>query len=66
MDRVEALEKEVSELTSEELAKFRKWFAEFDADAWDKQIEADVEAGKFDEIIRKVSKEYDSGQTREL
>ncbi|MBE9107359.1 hypothetical protein IQ229_21230, partial [Nostoc cf. edaphicum LEGE 07299] len=32
----------ISQLSSEDLAAFRAWFAEFDAAAWDKQIEKDV------------------------
>ncbi|MBD0389475.1 MAG: hypothetical protein ICV54_23970 [Nostoc sp. C3-bin3] len=32
----------VSQLSSEDLAAFRSWFTEFDAAAWDKQIEKDV------------------------
>ena len=33
-----------------DLAKFRRWFAEFDAKAWDAQIEADAAAGKLDAL----------------
>ena len=35
---VQELEAAVSRLSSEDLAVFRKWFIEFDADAWDKQL----------------------------
>ena len=28
----------VEQLPPDELAKFRRWFAQFDADAWDAQI----------------------------
>ena len=48
MSKLEALEKRVSGLSAEELAEFRQWFAEFDAAAWDRQIERDVKAGKLD------------------
>jgi hypothetical protein len=33
---------DISQLSSEDLAAFRAWFTEFDAAAWDKQIEKDV------------------------
>lgn len=36
------VECDVSQLSSEDLAAFRAWFTEFDAAAWDKQIEKDV------------------------
>ena len=32
---VESLEHEVAKLPPSDLAKFRRWFAEFDADVWD-------------------------------
>lgn len=52
MSKLEALEKRVSGLSAEDLAEFRQWFAEFDAAAWDRQIERDVKAGK--ELLPKV------------
>lgn len=50
MSKLEAIEKKVSGLSAEELAEFRRWFAEFDAVAWDRQIEHDVKAGKLDSL----------------
>ncbi len=34
-----------SELSPNELARFREWFDEFDAKAWDEQFERDVRSG---------------------
>lgn len=34
----------------EELAQFCQWFAEYDSEMWDAQIEADAEAGKLDAL----------------
>ena len=34
MTKVEMLEREIAELTPDELAIFREWFAAFDAKAW--------------------------------
>jgi hypothetical protein len=39
--KIENIENEVRSLTAAELAAFRKWFAEFDAEAWDRQLERD-------------------------
>ena len=50
MTKVEALEREVQNLTPEELATFRDWFVEFDWQAWDRQLESDVAAGKLDDL----------------
>lgn len=50
MATVQKIEKEVSNLSREELAEFRAWFDEFDAAIWDKQFEEDVRSGKLDEL----------------
>ena len=50
MSKVERLENEVRTLTTEELATFREWFREFDADAWDREIETDALEGKLDDL----------------
>lgn len=63
---VEAIEHAVEQLPAAELAKFRRWFAQFDADAWDAQIEADAAAGKLDALAEEALAEYRSGQAREL
>lgn len=41
---------QVESLSASELAAFRKWFLEFDAAAWDRQIEEDIHAGKLDRL----------------
>lgn len=48
MDDIKSIEKAVASLAPAELAKFRRWFAEFDAAAGDKQIEQDALSGKLD------------------
>jgi hypothetical protein len=45
MTTTESIDQALAQLPPTELAKFRRWFAEFDADAWDNQIEADAAAG---------------------
>ncbi len=40
---VEAIESAVTELSTEQLAVFRQWFADFDATVWDEQFERDVQ-----------------------
>lgn len=44
MTKLEKLERHVRDLSAEELSKFRAWFAEFDARAWDSRIKADSTA----------------------
>jgi hypothetical protein len=66
MSEVDKLAERVEKLSSEELRKFRAWFAEFDARLWDAQIEADVKAGKLDVLTAEALAEYKAGKTREL
>jgi hypothetical protein len=42
MSVVTEIENAVSNLPPDELARFRAWFDEFDAAAWDKTFEEDV------------------------
>jgi hypothetical protein len=47
MSRVETIERQVESLSAKELSAFRRWFASFDAKAWDRELEADAAAGKL-------------------
>ena len=56
MSTVKEIEDAVSKLSPQQLSAFRAWFAEFDAEAWDRQFEQDVGAGRLnglaDEALR--------------
>lgn len=60
------LQENVSHLPKEELDAFSKWFEEFMADQWDKEIERDVAAGRFNEIIARVKANDESGLSTPL
>ena len=66
MDTVETIERAVEQLSPAELIQFRRWFAKFDANAWDEQIEADATTGKLDALAAEALLEYHAGQAREL
>jgi len=55
-----------SKLSREELAAFRKWFIEFDWEAWDKEIEEDVAAGRFGAVVREVDEDIRAGRLTDL
>ncbi len=48
MVSVQEIEQAVLRLSASELAEIRDWFAEIDADSWDRQIEGDIAAGRLD------------------
>lgn len=66
MSKVQQLEKEIEQLSPEELAQFRRWYAEFDAQVWDRRFEADVKTGKLDALAEKALREHAAGESTEL
>lgn len=66
MGRIEAIEKQIQALSAEELAEFREWFVRFDAEVWDRQIEADANAGRLDKLAERALKAHAAGQSTEL
>ena len=64
--RLEQIERDVSKLSEDELARFRAWFADFDAATWDRKFEADVAAGKLDGLAQEALKAVKDGKAREL
>lgn len=66
MSTLKEVELAVSQLSPEDLAAFRVWFAEFDAAAWDKQIEKDVAAGRLDVLAEKALKHLRKGRCTDL
>ena len=66
MGKVNDLEREVQKLSADELATFRRWFAEFDAEAWDRQLEADANAGKLDALADRARQAHSAGKSSKL
>jgi hypothetical protein len=62
MSTVEELEAAVKRLSPEERAAFRAWYAEFDAIDWDRQLEADVAAGRLDWLIAEAIADREAGR----
>jgi hypothetical protein len=63
---INEIEQAITELSPEELARFREWFDEYYADVWDKQIEADAKSGRLDKLIAEADEEYDAGLSNPL
>ena len=64
MTKIECLEKEVGKLSPWELKTFRHWFAEFDGELWDKELERDVAAGKLDRLADEAVAAHRRGEGR--
>ena len=66
MTKVEALEEEIGKLSAVELAELRAWFAEREADEWDREIERDAASGKLDKLFEKSVADHRAGKSREI
>jgi hypothetical protein len=66
MTKVEALEEEIGKLSASELAELREWFAEWNADKWDREIERDAASGKLDKLFEKSVADHLAGNSREI
>ena len=66
MSRLEHIEEQIRELSTEELQSLRAWFLEFDGELWDRQLESDVNAGKLDDLAQRALDEHMAGRSRQL
>ena len=63
---VQDIETAVARLSKEELTQFSQWFEEYVADEWDRQIEADILAGRFDAAGKRAKADYEAGRCTSL
>jgi hypothetical protein len=63
---VRELEAAVTKLPPEELAAFARWFDEYIADAWDRQIEEDIRSGRIDEAGKQADADFEAGRCKPL
>ena len=66
MSTVNEIERASRSLSRAELSEFRAWFLEFDAEAWDRQFEQDVAAGRLDALADEALADLRAGRTRPL
>jgi hypothetical protein len=62
MNTLQEVEQAVRHLSPEDLAAFRAWFAEYDAEAWDRQLDEDVKAGRLDALADEALRELRQGR----
>jgi hypothetical protein len=62
MSTVEEIEAAIKQLSPDEMAAFRAWYAEFDATAWDHQLAEDEAAGRLDWLIQEALDDLDAGR----
>jgi hypothetical protein len=53
----------IARLPEPEQRALARWFAEMRADAWDKQIEEDIGAGRLNHLAEEALREFGAGRT---
>lgn len=66
MRKIEEIEQQIRELSSQELRELRAWFLQQDWESWDMQIESDSRSGKWDQLVADAKAEYEKGKARKL
>ena len=59
MSTVQEIERAIEKLSDEEVAQLREWL-------WDRDIERDAKAGRFDSLADVALREHAEGKTRRL
>jgi hypothetical protein len=66
MTKLEKIEKEIASLEPADVRKLADWLAEYSEELWDRQIEADAAAGKFDKLAEQALADHRAGRTKPL
>jgi hypothetical protein len=66
VSKIDQLKAEIERLPSEEFAELFRWVSEKDWERWDRQIEADSQAGRLDFLVREAREEKAKGNLKDL
>jgi hypothetical protein len=63
---IKEIESAIAQLPPSELAELAEWFAEFQSQVWDEQLEQDVKAGRLDTLLKQAEQDFERGQCEPL
>lgn len=66
MSAVETIKSEIQRLTRQQRTRLASWLLDREEEEWDRQIAADFDAGKLDDMIRRAKREARHGRLRDL
>jgi len=66
MSTVQEIEQAIRSLGPKDLAALRDWFAAYDAELWDRQLEQDVAAGLLDRLAEEALRDLSEGRCTDL
>ena len=66
MTTISEIEAAVRSLSPQDLTAFRAWFAQFDAELWDRQLEEDAASGRLDALAEEALRDLHEGRCTDL
>ncbi len=63
---IQELEQAIRQLSPEDFTQLAQWVDEYRAEQWDRQIEADIRAGRLDEAGRRADADFEAGRCTPL
>ncbi len=66
MSKIDQLKAEIEKLPTQELGELYRWLSKKDWERWDKEIEADSQAGRLDFLVREAREQKAKGTLKDL
>jgi hypothetical protein len=66
MSTVQEIETAIQKLKPKEIREVGDWLDELREDLWDRQIDADIKAGRLDKLADKALEDYRAGRCKPL
>jgi hypothetical protein len=66
VSRVQEITEQLLSLSGAELRELRAWLDEYEDRIWDEQFEAEIAAGKWDELAEKALRDHREGKSTPL
>jgi hypothetical protein len=66
MSTVAEIESAIKKLKPKQVHEIADWLQEFRDQLWDRQIDADAQAGRLDKLAEKALEDYRAGRTKPL
>ena len=66
MSKVDELKADIERLPGAEVAELFRWLSQKECENWDKELEADSQAGRLDFLVRETRQEKAKGTLKEM
>ena len=63
---IDDIKQAIIDLSGDEFTQLRRWMADRDWEAWDREIEVDSAAGKLDFLLAEAEEDVDLGTLQDL